>query len=67
MANDDRSHLEQLLKPQKLNKKRQYSFYLDEKLYKDFMDLCKKRQISGSRVISASIKDFLEKYGDQKR
>ncbi|MFK7824231.1 MAG: hypothetical protein AB8G05_08740 [Oligoflexales bacterium] len=58
------SNIARLLTPKKEAKKRQYSFYLNEKLYKAFMDTCKKRDISGSRVISAYMKDFLEKYGD---
>ncbi len=60
------SNLAKLLSPAKRDKKRQYSFYVDADLYKKFMDLCKQHQISGSKVISAFMKDFVDKYGAER-
>ena len=57
------SHVEKLLDPGETEKKRQYSFYIDGKLYKKFMSVCKKNGLSGSAVISALMRDFVTKYG----
>jgi hypothetical protein len=67
LTDDFKSHVEQLLDPDEKGKKRQYSFYLDNDVYKVFMRLCKKHSISGSRVVNAALKDFVAKYGDRKR
>ena len=47
------SNIARLLTPKKEAKKRQYSFYLNEKLYKAFMDTCKSRfaKRSGSDAV----------------
>ena len=63
MSDPPRSHIEQLLDPKKDTKKRQYSFYIDVELYKKFMSICKKKNLSGSRVINAAMRDFIAKYG----
>lgn len=65
MADDSTpsSHIAQLLDDDDANKKRQYSFYIRDKLYQKFMHVCKKRNLSGSKVISALMKDFIDKYG----
>lgn len=60
---DEDSNIAKLLSPKKRDKKRQYSFYVDADLYKTFMGLCKKHRISGSKVIGAFMKDFIDKYG----
>jgi hypothetical protein len=65
--NEEDSNIAKLLSPKKRDKKRQYSFYVDADLYKIFMSLCKKHRISGSKVISAFMKDFIDKYGAGKK
>ncbi len=57
------SHIAKLIDDDDKIKKRQYSFYIRDKLYKKFMDVCKKKILSGSKVISAMMRDFIEKYG----
>lgn len=57
------SHISKLLDVDEKNKKRQYSFYIRDNLYKKFMEICKDRGLSGSKVISALMRDFIEKYG----
>ena len=65
MEDDDspKSHVESLLEPLEKEKKRQYSFYIDVKVYKLFMSICKKHGLSGSKVVNAALKDFISKYG----
>ncbi len=65
MSKAPKSHIEQLLSPNKEPKKRQYSFYIDSEIYKTFMAICKKNNLSGSRVINAAMQDFISKYGDR--
>ena len=60
---DEETHVGRLMSPKKDKKKRQYSFYLNEEAYKSFMDACKKRGVSGSKVIEEYMRDFIEKYG----
>ena len=63
MSDQPISHVSQLVeKDDKRLKKRQYSFYLRDTLYKKFMEVCKKRGLSGSKVISAMMRDFIESY-----
>jgi hypothetical protein len=62
---EEDSNLAKLLSPKKRDNKRQFSFYVDAELYKVFMDLCKKHRISGSKVITAFMKDFINKYGGE--
>ena len=64
--NDNDSNIAKLLSPGKKDKKRQFSFYIDADLYKIFMTVCKEHRISGSKVVSAFMKDFLDKYGAEK-
>ena len=63
MSDQPVSHISQLVeKDDKRLKKRQYSFYLRDALYKKFMEVCKKRELSGSKVIGAMMKDFIDNY-----
>ena len=57
------SHLTKLVGVDDKIKKRQYSFYLRGSLYKKFMATCKKKNLSGSKVVSAMMRDFIETYG----
>ena len=55
-----RSHVEKLLDPEQATKK-QVSFYVDAQIYEMFMRICKKRGVSGSRVVAALMQDFVGK------
>ena len=57
------SNVESLLQPLDKETKRQFSFYIDSKIYKLFMTICKKHKLSGSKVVNAALKDFIAKYG----
>jgi hypothetical protein len=57
------THVDQLINPTVDDKKRQYTFYLDDAVYREFMEACKDRGLSGSKVVSALMKDFIAKYG----
>ena len=59
----ENTHVGRLMTPKKEKKKKQYSFYLNEEIYKIFMESCKGREVSGSKVIEAYMRDFIEKYG----
>ena len=63
MSKQPKSAIEQLLSPEKEPKKRQFSFYIDSDIYKEFMSICKKNNLSGSKVINAAMQDFISKYG----
>ena len=63
MDDEADSNIARLIEGRTEKKKRQYSFYIDENLYKQFMKVCKHKDISGSRVVAAYMKDFIDKYG----
>jgi hypothetical protein len=67
MSDQPISHVSQLLdREDDRLKKRQYSFYIRDSVYKRFMEVCKKRGLSGSKVISAMMRDFIETYDTKK-
>ena len=55
-------HVEELLHPTVDERKKQYSFYIDERVYREFMAVCKDNGLSGSRAINAMMQDFVDKY-----
>ena len=59
-----RSHVEQLFSSS--SGKKQISFYLERDLYERFKKLCQTNKLSASRVISALIRDFIDRYDSRK-
>ena len=55
------SSVEELLSTK--SSKKQVSFYMNEKLYRKFRGLCTENNVSASKVVSALIQDFIERYG----